>query len=267
MAHAPEDRLFDRIKTKLGSKVFEAKLPKWDRKRYSAKAVDTLAKPDNARKTLESISSDCDRFLHTRDAFTKMGSRGKIFGELRKVLRPANKKEEVLERLLAAADEELYNRFNFLSGIAPQGEDATTRSMTVDLVKRGRSIEKVIAEFIELKEGGNKSDSPLSALVEVLMYYYLYVPLSLRFSKQLPPLKSQFSLVVLAPTEYYNYWEFTPGGDKCQELEKCINCALHKTKPRIPNTRARISFRVIDLTRNAIAAAVDSLKIIRASIK
>ena len=103
--------------------------------------------------------------------------------------------------------------------------------MTVDLVESDREG-RVIKSFIELKAQSNKSDNPLSAMCEVVMYYSLFKKVRERAQEigfKLPRDLADrgFSLVVLAPKRYYNY--FHSNNEKNDKLLKRISTEMTKS--------------------------------------
>lgn len=263
-----EGRLFDRIVAGLQESVFGASVKKWNRKRYSGRTITLLSDAKRTRDAVQLVRNECREFLVKNHALAGSAPRGLLFGALRKVLAPARKREEVLERLLAAADDRLFNRFNFLSGITPDDMDATTRSMTVDLIRLARprrdrnapGTVTDIREFVELKEETNRQDSPVSALFEALMYLSLYQCLIEKYP-QLPRLTRDFHLVVLAPEPYYKYWQFARTDEDVVRMRQAFDDVLKTTY-----AVGGVSFRQLRLTKDQVNRAQESLRVIRDGI-
>jgi len=132
------------------------------------------------------------------------------FGLLRKIMEKRTKPEDRLERLLVASVNNLYNRFNFLSGLMKdENDEYQTKHMTVDLVEADKQR---IKAFIELKWEGN-NENPLSAMSQIVMYYFLYEKVRKLFRNLTPFTKRGFNLIVLAPRGYYTYFSDN-GNDK-----------------------------------------------------
>ena len=160
-----------------------------------------------SRYIVDTVEGKTKEFLERYKGETRESEKR---GAFRKERRKAKYEEAMLERTLIASVGNLYNRFNFLSGITREKgtekeDNAIIRNMTIDLVmtdKKGKII-----RIIELK-AWNSKDNPLSAIAEGLMYYFLYIGAKSSIDKldELPEISEKVTISVLAPTEYYVYY-------------------------------------------------------------
>lgn len=212
-------RLFEEIKLVLSQHLGE----KWDTKSGLPAALKKAEDRATAAKLVQLVEQKCSEFLGGKLAAESRPSSRRDKRE--KLLDPARKKEEALERLLAAAHPDLCNRYNFLSGVTSSGDDDITRNMAVDMVVvRDQGESKVIAEFVELKASDSR-DNPLSALLQATMYYFLRRGLEERRPDlELTPLAPRFCIRVLAPVDYYRSYHRI----RYQDVKRLVDKGLAK---------------------------------------
>ena len=203
-------RLFEEIKNDLQKKVFGDAI----RKKWSPKT--------GLRQLLQHKDTMID---------------GRKFPDLRTQVEQAKsidrlgKGEILLERVFTASVENIFNQFNLMSGLTPKELNSQTKHMNIDLVLTDGN--RKIKEMIELKHG-NSQDSPLSAMFELIMYYFILRNAKGIDSNNYPDVVKKPKLTILAPAEYY--------GDGNEELlNKIARWASDKVKT------AKISFQKIDI--------------------
>ena len=92
-------------------------------------------------------------------------------GHPRKTFKKEGGNEEELERFITAANDNVYNQFNLLSGLTAKSDDAHTRRMNVDLVVLdGKNL---IKEMVELKAKENR-ENPIHAMFQLVFYFFLF---------------------------------------------------------------------------------------------
>ncbi|MBI3313214.1 MAG: hypothetical protein HYZ83_03175 [Candidatus Omnitrophica bacterium] len=234
------NRLFEKIVEKLRREAFRTKKI-WHRKSAwnEMKMMDggKFATSVNIEKAVNVIEKQIKLFCE--DPFKNGRGGGKEFCSLRKIITKASKEEARMERALVISVPALYNRFNFLSGLTAKEYNGQAKHMTVDLVNGDKNC-RVVNSFIELKAGNNTSENPLSALCEVVMYFLLFKKVKEKTKLPIGQAK-QFKLVVLAPKEYYRYFDDDQDSDMrkkiASSMTKClgITCEFENYRDALSN--------------------------------
>ena len=185
--------------------------------------------------------------LFCKEKIKKNRTGGKKFCLLRKVIEKRSKPEDRIERLLVASVDNLYNRFNFLSGLTPEQFNNQTKHMTIDLVEARKENE--VDAFIELK-ASDSEENPLSALCEVIMYFLLFKEVRERIGELPTKLSKRFRLIVLAPKQYFECF----GRNQDRWLHKYIASSIRE------HLGTKCEFAEINLTKEHFINASACLK-------
>ena len=189
----------------------------------------------------------------TDKALTRDGSGGIT----RKITANLSTGEVELERLIVAANDSFFNQFNILSGLSEVQYDHIVKKMSVDLIAaKGDKLTKMI----ELKDKNNQ-ENPLSALVQLVSYYYLFVlayKLAGKRGIKYPSLAMHFKLQVLAPKEYYS--RFMKDVDELQKISIITESEINRDGRRLPHTKGKIEFLTFSQTDDDLQKVRRQLK-------
>lgn len=191
-------RLFDGIAKEMGKEAFLTK-ESWQSKSawHEMMQSDDIGNLINVNKAIFLIQRHVDSFCRH---LIENRTGGSLFCVLRKASDKGVNPEDRLERMLVTSVPALHNRFNFLSGLTEAKFNHQTKHMTVDLVEI--DAERKLEAFIELK-ASESHENPLSALCQVIMYFYLFDAVRNRYALPVE-VAHKLKLFVLAPNEYYS---------------------------------------------------------------
>lgn len=243
------ERLLNSLHQKVECKLVE----KWWKKSLN-QVVDT--NPINQLKEVfEVVFSETEKQfkIWTENATHRKG----LAGVFRKVTPTRSVGEVQLERLTVTAKDSYFNQFNILSGLTKDQYDHDVKKMSVDLIET--SGDDVI-KMIELKDINN-GENPLSALVQLVSYYHLFVFAHKCAEKRgikYPGLAKRFKLQVLAPQGYYA--KFKAEDENLKKIVKIAMDSINHNDRRLQQTKGDVEFLTFSRTDDDLQKIRKQLK-------